>query len=261
MTPAVFSLASIVFTIGALLGLSRWYASRGPVDDPRPAWLPQLAFVTLAAFLVFVPTVPAALRQLLEDPDATPNPAVGVAATALANLLVIGLAIVFARRRFAGRADELALGRPSGLSLLFGAAAMLLALPAFYGASFLNAQLIEAIGLDQHQALVRSLIDDEEFFSRPWVILSIVLVVPCCEEILFRGVVQRALRVAASPAVAILGSSFLFAAVHDPQSMLPVFVIGIVLGLIVERTGSIWPATVGHALFNALNLLRIAEID
>src|SRR5690606_39812052 len=102
-----------------------------------------------------------------------------------------------------------------------------------------------------NQALVQTLLDDRSFLENPWVLASIVLVVPFCEEVLFRGLLQRALRVVLRPVAAIASSSLLFAVVHDPQSILPVFTIGVVLGLVIERTGSVGAATAAHALFNA----------
>ncbi len=175
---------------------------RLPPARKEPLWLPQLAFVALATFLLCTLVVPALIVRAFGASDGAPSPELGTFATAVANLLAIGLTLVVARRRFDATAADVALARPRPLALAFGALAIVAAFPAFLGISFVNLRLTEALGLEPHQALVRTLLDDREFLSRPWVLASIVLVVPFCEELLFRGLLQRALRVAmpAAPA-------------------------------------------------------------
>jgi membrane protease YdiL (CAAX protease family) len=90
------------------------------------------------------------------------------------------------------------------------------------------------------------------------VILSAVVIAPLAEEFFFRRVLQGWLekRCAAQPGVAVLLASALFAAAHRGQGLafLPLFPLAIVLGVITERTGSILPAVLLHALFNAVSV-------
>lgn len=90
------------------------------------------------------------------------------------------------------------------------------------------------------------------------VIVSAVVIAPLAEEFFFRRVLQGWLekRFAARPGVAVLLTSAVFAAAHCGQGLafLPLFPLAIVLGVITERTGSILPAVVLHALFNAVGV-------
>lgn len=68
------------------------------------------------------------------------------------------------------------------------------------------------------------------------------------EEWLFRGYVQTRLAQRWSPWLAILVSSLLFAVIHlDPVHVISVFPIGLWLGYISWRSGSIIPAMLAHA--------------
>lgn len=254
------ALLYVALTVVTLSILTRAVRSRIAAPPPGRPWLPEVAFLALAIFLLCTVTVPPLLVKVFGSGNgADPSPAVGVAATALANVLGIALTLVLARRRYHATAADLALDRPAARVVAFGVAAILLAFPAFLGVSFLNLRLTEALGMQPNQALVQTLLDDRAFLTRPWVLASIVFVVPFCEEVLFRGLLQRALRVAMPAAASIAATAFLFAVVHDPQSLVPVFTIGVVLGVIVERTGSVWASTAAHAVFNAINLWLIAR--
>lgn len=93
------------------------------------------------------------------------------------------------------------------------------------------------------------------------VVVSAVVVAPLAEEFFFRRVVQGWLEKqdAAEPGVAVAVSSLLFAAAHAGQGLayLPLFLLGLVLGTIVERTGSILPAVLLHATFNAVSVFMM----
>ena len=90
------------------------------------------------------------------------------------------------------------------------------------------------------------------------------------EELYFRGYVQGVLRTRHSARYAILMASLLFATRHYMQMLLllpkfPIFAatawvvmaipVGIVLGIIYEKTGSLWLPVVIHYLFNLIPFL------
>ena len=89
-------------------------------------------------------------------------------------------------------------------------------------------------------------------------LLILVGVVPgVCEELLFRGFVQAGLRKTfESDTKAIVVGSLLFAGFHlNPWSFPFLVMIGLFLGVLVQRTGSLVPAMIAHALNNILSLL------
>lgn len=91
-----------------------------------------------------------------------------------------------------------------------------------------------------------------------------------CEEWFFRGFVMASLR-RFGMWNAVLGSAFLFALMHvltsnalSLERLLPSFQMGIALGLIAWRTGSLWPGVLLHACHNGFMLSLIhfkAEIS
>lgn len=89
------------------------------------------------------------------------------------------------------------------------------------------------------------------------VLLAVTVPVPIGEEIFFRGYAYRLLRARFGVVVGIGGSALIFALAHGRQTgaWLPVFPVGLVLGLVVERSGSLLPAVLGHAVVNALAVL------
>lgn len=90
------------------------------------------------------------------------------------------------------------------------------------------------------------------------VFTSAVVIAPLAEEFFFRRVLQGWLekRFSARPGMAVLIASAAFAAAHQGQGLafLPLFPLAIVLGVITERTGSILPAVLLHAMFNAVSV-------
>jgi membrane protease YdiL (CAAX protease family) len=84
-------------------------------------------------------------------------------------------------------------------------------------------------------------------------VVFVTLVPPVAEELLFRGYVQRRLLRRWSPWVAIPVTSLLFAVVHlDPHLVVVAFPLGLWLGWVAWRTGSVWPAVCCHAFVNFL---------
>ena len=88
----------------------------------------------------------------------------------------------------------------------------------------------------------------------PFGILSIALLAPILEELLFRGAIQGHLQsVLKHPWVAILIASFLFGVVHMNPAQIPfAFLLGAMFGWLYYRTGSLLPGIIGHVLNNSI---------
>ncbi|HAA63057.1 MAG TPA: CPBP family intramembrane metalloprotease domain-containing protein [Planctomycetaceae bacterium] len=91
-----------------------------------------------------------------------------------------------------------------------------------------------------------------------WLLLFAVALTPAiCEEFLFRGFVLSAFDRPGQSHVAVLFSAVAFGAVHMiPHQVFYATLLGLVLGLLVIRTGSIWPGLAFHAVFNGIAVLR-----
>ncbi|MBE5847480.1 MAG: CPBP family intramembrane metalloprotease [Lachnospiraceae bacterium] len=89
--------------------------------------------------------------------------------------------------------------------------------------------------------------------SFPSLFFLIAVWSPLCEEIAFRGFVFRGYRGNAGFWRAAIVSAFLFGLVHlNMNQFIYAFVFGILLALLTEATGSIWPGFFYHMLFNAI---------
>lgn len=81
--------------------------------------------------------------------------------------------------------------------------------------------------------------------------LAVVIMAPVCEEIFFRGYMQSRLSARLGPVWAILITSTFFGFMHlYPIHSVQTFFLGIVLGYIAWRSGSIVPAIVAHFVNN-----------
>ncbi len=89
--------------------------------------------------------------------------------------------------------------------------------------------------------------------------VTTVFVAPACEELMFRGYIQRAYE-APRPWLGAVVGGVLFAAYHLRfQGFLGLVPVSLALGLIAWRTGSIVPAMVVHAGFNAIATLLLVS--
>jgi len=96
--------------------------------------------------------------------------------------------------------------------------------------------------------------------TRVVVVATVVFIVPLAEELLFRGVLLRALarRFASRVVVVISAAAFAVAHLLDPNAVLAVpalFVMGLVLGRLVLVSGRLGGAVAVHAGFNLLSVL------
>lgn len=79
-----------------------------------------------------------------------------------------------------------------------------------------------------------------------------------CEELLFRGYIQTRLTRTVGPALGIFLSSLLFAAFHmDWVHIVAVFPLGLFLGYVTWRSGSLYPAILGHFINNVTSVIAV----
>ncbi|NND99549.1 MAG: CPBP family intramembrane metalloprotease [Pirellulaceae bacterium] len=80
-----------------------------------------------------------------------------------------------------------------------------------------------------------------------------------CEEILFRGYVQTRLARSFGPTAGVLVASILFAGFHlDFVHSVAVFPLGLFLGFVVWRSGSLFPAMIAHFVNNVISVIGAA---
>jgi hypothetical protein len=98
----------------------------------------------------------------------------------------------------------------------------------------------------------------EAFGAIPVQVLLIVVAAPISEEVCFRGMLFGGLRERLPRLAAALISALIFGGLHATTglSAVPVLVaFGLILALLYEKTGSIWPGILLHMLNNSVALL------
>lgn len=87
-------------------------------------------------------------------------------------------------------------------------------------------------------------------------ILLVGIAGPIAEEVFFRGFVLTGLLKRFGVRRALLFSSLLFGLFHiDPGAIVPTFALGLILGWVYLKTGSVWPAMFAHGLHNTVAVL------
>lgn len=234
-------------------------AGRDVKPLPAPIWL-------FGAILVFI-AAPLAAQFLKELPQVTSGSdlreraltqAGGVAAG-----IIAGMALLFVMSRTAPKA-----GLKIKLSdIPFGIGAFLLALPFVILAGDAAVALYRELYKESpspiaHPTLELILANK----SNQWAILLAITAVigsPLLEEILYRGFLQSALLRVLNGQVwlAIIGSATLFTLVHrlgQPpvpwHALLPIFTLGLSMGIAYERTKRLGVPIAMHVCFNATNV-------
>lgn len=142
-----------------------------------------------------------------------------------------------------------------------GAAATVLALPivlctVLFGAAvrFALGETIETVG----HPMLENLLASDALGATVMLAASAILVAPIVEEILYRGLLQTSLLTAMPgrrwTVVTLAAAAFALQHVGLPPHTLPgLFILGIFLGWLYERTGSLLAPIVLHMGFNAVN--------
>jgi uncharacterized protein len=112
-----------------------------------------------------------------------------------------------------------------------------------------------------YHSLISSLLDNKGInplaelrksgISEGTLILTFCIFPAVLEEIAYRGLVQHWLQTAIAPWRALVVASFLFAFTHiSPLSLPYLFLVGLLLGWVKQRTGSLYPSILIHFLHN-----------
>jgi len=136
-------------------------------------------------------------------------------------------------------------------------------LPAF-GLHYISQTVLVRLGQEQVvQEAVQMVMATEHPVEVGLQVVSVVVMAPIAEELLFRGILYNTIKHTGYPLAGMTISAALFALVHGSLAlMLPLFVMGFTLAWVYERSGSIIAPMMMHATFNAINfsLLKLAPI-
>lgn len=101
-------------------------------------------------------------------------------------------------------------------------------------------------------------ISEERSWLETGYILAAIVVAPIYEELIFRGILFPYISKHIGVTGGVLAVSILFGLIHfHVPSILPLFLLSVVLCLAYWRTGSLWVSIGIHAIFNAIGALAI----
>ena len=110
-------------------------------------------------------------------------------------------------------------------------------------------QFVEGDGIQESVKLLQETTDTTAF-----ILMGVVACIgaPLAEEVVFRGYIYTMVKRMAGLPLAVILSGLLFGAVHmNLVALLPLTVLGIILALSYEYTGSLWAPIAIHFFFNA----------
>jgi membrane protease YdiL (CAAX protease family) len=110
---------------------------------------------------------------------------------------------------------------------------------------------MKSLGVETMQDSVRLLQRSADPQVLGLMVFAAVVVAPICEEIIFRGHLHAVLKRYCGLWPAAVASSLVFACAHgNLTAALPLFLFGLLLVLLYEKTGSLWAPMFSHFLFN-----------
>jgi membrane protease YdiL (CAAX protease family) len=108
------------------------------------------------------------------------------------------------------------------------------------------------VGSSSKQDAVDLMRHSKDSLSVGLMAFSAAIIAPLAEEVIFRGYLYPVAKSFAGKTAGVLFSALLFAACHgNVPLMLPLFLLGILLALAYEWTGSIWASISIHFFFNS----------
>jgi len=241
-----------------LVGWRGWRP--GPLDGP--AWRPSPSTgLVMAVTLIAAGVAGAAVGRLLGQ---------SALLAAVVQMIVAALFIT-ERQRWMSRTECHPVAHP--WAVIAGAVGLVVAWPIVQlgsvAGSILHLQVVgEATPSLAHESL-RELERGGASVASAIIVFNAVIAAPFVEEVLYRGVMQQALRsggVGRRASIALTSAIFAFMHLGDGAvsgaaawSALPaLFILGLLFGVLFERTGRLAAPIAAHALFNLVNVLALA---
>jgi membrane protease YdiL (CAAX protease family) len=263
------TIADLVVCTGGILVLSVWairtsLGTKSLDDAPArenimpPIWalIPFFLWFGMVSVLYFIKE-----KLLAGLPDWQDSIADNLA-LCLGVIPAIVTSIMIARITFAHGLKGLGLNPKTILHDLVAAILNLFAImPVVLGAIILTTIIGKLIFGDkfqmpQHEEL-KQIVAYSQWQVRALIVFTAIAVVPFVEELIFRGMIQTALRsYIVRPWPAIFVTSLVFVIFHaNPEHWLALFALSVCLGYTYEKSGSLFRSIFVHALFNAMSVL------
>lgn len=177
-------------------------------------------------------------------------------AIGLANLIVISGLAWLAHRAYGSIRKGFGLDVPMPTSWLWKIPLICIGLYAF---SWLYTLVTASLNIEiKSQEIVTMINNLQSPFQIIMVLFMIAVVTPVFEEIIYRACLYNALKKYLGIKKAVIFSAFIFASIHWNLSvLLPLFVVGVALAWMFERSKSLLTSIIAHGFFNLINIVLV----
>jgi len=224
-----------------------------------PAWAPLAAMI--CAFIVATiayALIAAGVEAGGGTVTASGPPGLVISATLVQDVALIAAALLFASLWASGLTPASFGLRPTTLGPAIGWT--LLTFVAFW---VLTAIYISAVGEPDQQELTRDLREEESLSALLGYGVLLAFVAPLTEELFFRGFVFGVLREKVGVAGGAIATGVVFGGVHVAGSPLEtvgvLIILGVLLCVLYQQTGSLLPCIALHAMNNAISFAVTKE--
>lgn len=236
---------------------ARRFAPRAPVFFAR--WSFQHAILVALCLVVGARVAPALLVRVPGFSELADALAGLVASASSLALCAVAILVVAARRDPDGVAS-LGLRGPGSLrAAAVGIACYTILLPGLIGLSLTWPWLLELLGGEHEPQAVAEAIGGLHGGAFALAAALAVIVVPCLEELAFRGFLQPLFVQNLGDRGGVFLTSLVFALLHGDAAFLPIFGLAILLGSLQLCTARLSASIAVHALHNALVLAFLAQ--
>ncbi|HTL71633.1 MAG TPA: CPBP family intramembrane glutamic endopeptidase [Candidatus Eisenbacteria bacterium] len=171
------------------------------------------------------------------------------------DILVVGLLLWLVRRRFGRPLSEIGLTtRDFPRQAAAGLVTYLAALPVLVLVLALTQLVAQLVSYKfPPQPVVEMYLREEKHGTLAFFTIFVAVLGPVMEEIFFRGFAYKAFRTRFGVRYAALVTAVIFAALHASViAFVPIFLLGLYLTYLYEKTGSLVPGMTAHILHNLL---------
>ncbi len=146
-------------------------------------------------------------------------------------------------------------------SLKYSIYGVIMVLPII-GLSNLIVDVVLYFSPQSYNTYADTIISMMENTSTFWLLLGVGIIAPIAEEIIFRGFIQNKLLSSFPVWLAIVIQAVFFGLIHgNLVQMSYAFVIGLIFGLLVYKSNSIYPAIILHVLNNSIAIFSDMLMD
>jgi membrane protease YdiL (CAAX protease family) len=225
------------------------------MDDRSVPWtITDVAYALL--FFILMITM-GSLVFLVGRVIEVPKGVVPIAGTAVGYLLLVAAVWYFAILKRGATWKALGFKR---FNLVAGAGLVVIWFFLVKIISYFYVILAERVGLEETQDIARQIPEAFGAGTIGFIIAAMMVAVlaPVAEELFFRGFLYQALRQRWGVNVAVIASGVLFSLAHfNLYLLVPIAVIGFALAYLYERSDSLGPPIMLHALNNLISVVVV----